>query len=131
MSNPTGAKSSARRTKAETCEGFTGAVYEVRLEWPDGRSGTAVFGNLFERKERRLEAACRDASLVMDDTADDPLVAIERGIARSLGIARSQPLRRALDAFARAVRSETEPKLGARLGQRVVELLAEIERALR
>jgi predicted dehydrogenase len=121
----------ARRTKAATCEGFAGEVYEVRLEWQGGRSGTAVFGNLFEKKERRLEAVCRDAALVMDDTAGDPLVAIEDGRTRALDVARSQPLRRALDAFVRAVRGEAEPKIGARLGLRVVELLAEIERVAR
>jgi len=121
----------ARRTKTETRDGFAGANYEVRLEWPGGRSGTATFGNLFGRKERRLEAVCRDATFVMDDTADDPLVAIAGGRARPLGVVRSQPLRRALDAFVRAVRGEAAPHLGARLGLRVVEILAEVERAAR
>jgi len=118
----------ARRIAAETCEGFEGAVYEARLAWPGGRSGTATFGNWFAQKVRALEAVCGETIFVLDDTAEDPLLAIEKGNPRSLGVPRSQPLRRALEAFVRAVRGEAEPKTGARLGLRVVELLAEIGR---
>lgn len=120
----------AHQLKAERHAGGEGAVYEIVLEFPSGCRGTAVFGNLFARKERRLEADCPDGTLVMDDLADEPLMFRQNAKEMRLRAARSQPLRRALDIFVKGLQGNTDPPFGARLGQRVVELLAEAERLI-
>ncbi len=121
------------RVSASRERGPRGANWKIRLTFPGGTTADIRAGNEFPERTRRFEACFASAVLIFDDVAKTLARRSLRGDAlgprRNLHFPETPPLRRSLELFAAAIRSDSRSLASLKLGVAVVETLARIERS--
>lgn len=130
---------SARCLEERETEEGPGAIFDFRLEFPDGGTGGATaeirIGNLMPGKRRRFCAAFDAGILVYDDLAADkltfvPVSASPETEIRAIAVAPALPLACAVREFADAIAAGSRSRESLHLGLSVVQTLARCEAAL-
>ncbi len=106
----------------------TGEKFYVRLEFPCGVSAELNFGNVMDRKIRRLAVKGAGAEIVFDDQVDMKVVMSKDGKSTNIDTAPELPLGRVIDAFSRGLRGGKHICLETDLAVQITHVLAEVER---
>lgn len=123
-----------RRELRETEEGM-GEIHDIRLGFPNGTEAEIEIGNIFAEKRRRFTVEFSDATLVLDDRAEDRLVWHHRNDTgrpsrEVISVFDERPLICTVQAFANAIANQSRDISHLELGVGVVDVLTACEKAL-
>jgi predicted dehydrogenase len=105
-------------------------IVDLALRFDSGTTADMTVGNALARKRRRLEVDDGSCVYVYDDLAPDRLTRRTGARYLPIPVAAEPPLRRAVEAFERAVRSDAVSHSSLALGVDVVRVLESADRAM-